>query len=115
MKTFTKTGLLLFVVTLSLSGFSQETKFTISPPPAELGLDKFYKKYTDASGIPIVSSWHVPDEAIIKVAQMTKFFLKNLPEEVSANLRKNKARVGILARYEGTTGNKFSGKKTVFE
>ena len=75
MNIFTKTGLLLFVVTLSLPVFSQDSKFVISPPPAELGLDKFYKKYTDASGIPIVSSWRVPDEAIVKVAQMTEFFL----------------------------------------
>jgi hypothetical protein len=74
MKTFIKTGLLLFVVTLSLAVFSQESKFTISSPPAELGLDKFYKKYTDASGIPIVSSWRVPYKAIVKVIQMTEFF-----------------------------------------
>lgn len=92
----------LFLICV-FSGFSQESKFTISAPPAELGLDKFYRKYTDASGIPVVASWRVPDEALIKVAQMTEFFLNNLPEEVASNLRKNKARVGILARYEGTT------------
>jgi len=57
------------------SAFSQVSKFTISAPPPELGLDEFYKKYTDASGIPIVSSWRVPDEAIVKVAQMKEFFL----------------------------------------
>ena len=55
------------------AALSQESKFAISAPPAELGLDKFYKKYTDASGIPIVSSWRVPDEAIVKVAQMAEF------------------------------------------
>lgn len=103
MKSFTKAVLFLFLVILSFPVFSQDSKFAVSPPPTELGLDKFYKKYTDASGIPIVSSWRVPDEAIVKVAQMTEFFLNNLPEEVAGNLRKNKARVGILARYEGTT------------
>jgi hypothetical protein len=56
-KNFTKTGFLLFVVTLSLAVFSQESKFTISPPPAELGFD----------------SWRVPDEANVKLAQVTKF------------------------------------------
>ena len=68
--------LLLSILLLILiySGFSQESKFTISPPPTELGLDKFYKKYTDASGIPIVSSWRISDEAIVKVAQMKEFF-----------------------------------------
>ena len=74
MKTFSKTGLLLFVITISLPVFAQESKFAISPPPPELGLNKFYKKYTDASGIPIVSSLRVPDEAIVKVEQMTEFF-----------------------------------------
>ncbi len=68
----------ILLLILSFSGFSQESKFIISPPPAELGLDKFYKKYTDAGGIPIVSSWRVPDEAIVKVAQTTVFFLNKL-------------------------------------
>jgi len=103
MENFTRIVILLFIVTLSLPVFSQGSKFTISPPPAELGLDKFYKKYTYASGIPIVSSWRAPDEAIVKVAQMTEFFLNNLPAEVAENMRKYKSRVGILARYEGTT------------
>lgn len=69
-----------------LSSFSQEYK--VSQPPAEPGLDNFYKKYLDAAGIPVVSSWRVPDEALIKVAQMTGFFLENLPAEVADNLRK---------------------------
>src|SRR5680860_350091 len=100
MKSF---SILFLFLTLGISGFAQQLTFTISKPPIELGLDSFYKKYIDAAGIPVVSSWRVPDEALIKVAQMTEFFLTNLPEDVSANLRKNKARVGILARYEGTT------------
>jgi alpha-glucosidase len=90
------------LATLSfLTTFSQEYKITA--PPGELGLHSFYKKYVDAEGIPVVSSWRVPDEALFKVAQMTSFFLENLPEEVAENLRKYKAYVGILARYEGTT------------
>jgi hypothetical protein len=95
--------MLILLVYLPFSLFAQETEYSITKPPAELKLDSFYKKYINASGIPIVSSWRVPDEALIKVAQMTAFFLDNLPEEIAANLRKNKARVGILARYEGTT------------
>ena len=87
---------------LPFSIFAQND-YVVTKPPTELGLDAFYKKYVDASGIPVVSSWRVPDEALIKVAQMTSFFLDNLPKEVAANLLNNKARVGILARYEGTT------------
>ena len=80
---------------------SQEYK--VSQPPAKLELNSFYKKYVDAEGIPVISSWRVPDEALIKVAQMTGFFLENLPAEVADNLRKYKSRIGILARNEGTT------------
>ena len=94
--------ILLFLI-ISYSGFAQEPTFIISKPPAELGLDSFYKKYVDADGIPVVSSWRVPDEALIKVAKMLGFFMDNLPEKVTANLLKNKTRIGILARYEGTT------------
>lgn len=76
MKNFLKFALLSLIVMLSLQVFSQK-QFVISSPPAELGLDKFCKKYSDASWIPIVSSWRVPDEAIVNVAQMTEFFLNN--------------------------------------
>lgn len=93
----------LIIITFAISAVAQEPQFTVSKPPANLGLGSFYKKYTDAAGIPVVSSWRVPDEALIKVAQMTEFFLNNLPGDVAANLRNNKARIGILARYEGTT------------
>lgn len=91
------------IITLAISAVAQEPQLTVSKPPVDLGLAGFYKKYIDAAGIPVVSSWRVPDEALIKVAQMTEFFLNNLPGEVAANLRNNKSRVGILARYEGTT------------
>lgn len=93
----------LLIITFTLSVFAQEPQFTVSKPPVDLGLAGFYKKYINAAGIPVVSSWRVPDEALIRVAQMTEFFLNNLPGEVAANLQNNKTRVGILARYEGTT------------
>ena len=94
---------IFFLAIIFFVGNAQELAFKISSPPSGLGLDSFYKKYVDAAGIPIVSSWRVPDEALIKVAQMTTFFLNNLPAEVSENLKNNNVRVGILARYEGTT------------
>ena len=37
----------------------------LGAPPAELGLDPFYKKYADAFGIPIVSSERVADTALL--------------------------------------------------
>ena len=65
----------ILLLTFAITAFSQNREFVITYPPAELGLDKFYKKYTDASGITIVSSWRVPDDTMVKVAQMTEFFL----------------------------------------
>ena len=97
---------IVFIILILFSGefvFSQDRSYEIIPPPAELGLDSFYRKYVDASGIPVVASWRVPDEALVKVAKMVVFFLDNLSEEIAGNLRTYKARIGILARYEGTT------------
>lgn len=95
--------LAIFILHIGFQSYAQKAKFEIINPPKELGLDNFYKKYVDANGIPVVSSWRVPDEALIKVAQMVDFFIDNLPEQVVSNLLQNKTRVGILARYEGTT------------
>ncbi len=96
-------SILLALILFIHPAIAQNSNYEVSKPPAELGLDGFYKKFINASGIPVVSSWRVPDEALIKVAQMSEFFLENLPAEVSENLIKNKCRVAILARYEGTT------------
>src|SRR5688572_28972090 len=49
--------------------------FTVQPPPAELQLDPFYKKYVDAQGIPVVSSDKVPDAALLMVRDMVQFML----------------------------------------
>ena len=40
-----------------------ECKITV--PPKSLHLDKFYKKFVDVNGIPIVTSWRVPDSCIV--------------------------------------------------
>lgn len=95
--------LLSIIFLTPFTSHSQEKEYSITKPPAELGLDSFYKKYVDAGGIPVVSSWRVPDEALMQVAQITGFLMQNLPEEVAANLLKHNSRIGILARYEGTT------------
>ena len=39
--------------------------FSVTAPPKELELDPFYKKYTDAHGIPVVTSDKVPDAALL--------------------------------------------------
>lgn len=42
----------------------------VTTPPTDLGLFTFYKKYVDASGIPIVSSEKVRDEALLRARKV---------------------------------------------
>ena len=74
----------------------------IKQPPTILGLDTFYKKYLNASGIPVISSAKVPDEALYAV-QRTINAMMMLRPDVLAKMIENRARVGILAKSEVTT------------
>ena len=89
---------------------TDETKFLalvdtpqITVPPAELKLDPFYKKYMNVNGIHVVSSWRVPDScfyaAYVRLDELTKM----MPAEVMESLTSRNTRIGIMARYEGTT------------
>jgi hypothetical protein len=76
---------------------------TVTAPPDSLKISSFYKKYINANGIPIVSSWRVPDSALYKAYEIVCFMTNDLPKKVLAQMCKAGARVGIMARYEGTT------------
>ena len=54
--------------------------FTVTAPPASLELDPFYKKYTDAHGVPVVSSAKVPDAALLMARDIVQFMLANRPD-----------------------------------
>ncbi|WP_205461853.1 hypothetical protein [Mangrovibacterium lignilyticum] len=82
---------------------SSETEYIITAPPASLNLDSFYKKYSDVNGIDIMSSWRVPDSAFVQACRIIDFMTKDLPKEVLNQMVKMNARLGIMARYEGTT------------
>lgn len=73
----------------------------ITAPPPESGLDTFYKKYLDASGIPIISSDKVPDEALFAVQRTVNIMVSYRPD-VLAKMIMNKLRVGIMAKSEVT-------------
>lgn len=77
--------------------------YQITTPPDSLGLDPFYRKYADVNGIAIMSSWRVPDSAFVQACRIIDFMTKDLPENVLAQMVSQKARLGIMARYEGTT------------
>lgn len=75
----------------------------ISAPPKSLNLDPFYKKYLDANGIPVISSWRVPDSALVQAYTIVKFMTNDLPPVVLKQMQNAGARVGVMGRYEGTT------------
>jgi hypothetical protein len=75
----------------------------ITAPPANLKLDPFYKKYINANGFPIVSSWRVPDSALRQAYKIIVTITGMLPSEVVNKMRECGVRIGVMARYEGTT------------
>ncbi|WP_372647714.1 hypothetical protein [Draconibacterium sp.] len=78
-------------------------EYKIVKPPKALNLDPFYKKYVNVNGIHVMSSHRVPDSAFIKACEIIDFMTDGLPEEVLNQMVKLNTRVGIMARYEGTT------------
>lgn len=89
---------------------TEETKFLalvdtpqITAQPAELKLDPFYKKYMNVNGIHVVSSWRVPDSCFYAAYVSLDALTKMMPAEVMESLTSRNTRIGIMARYEGTT------------
>ncbi|MGM9510342.1 DUF5018 domain-containing protein [Larkinella sp. GY13] len=74
----------------------------VSSVPAELNLNSFYKKYLDASGIPIVSSEKVPDAALVQARNIINQMVEKIPNVV-AKMIQNKTRLAIMAESEVTT------------
>jgi hypothetical protein len=98
---------LLAVVTLA--ALAQEkpliqdyVRAAISTPPPSLGLDPFYKKHTDALGIPILSSEKVPDAALLVARDIVIHMLAKRPD-LRQEMIKKKMRVGVMAQSESTT------------
>ena len=75
----------------------------VSKVPESLKLDPFYKKYLNANGIPVISSRRVPDSALVQAWIIVKFMTNDLPPKVLKQMQDVGARVGVMARYEGTT------------
>lgn len=74
----------------------------ITTPPDTLGFDPFYKKYTDAAGIPIISSEKVSNEAVFVAREIVNYMLLKRMDIRSA-LIENGARVLVMAETEMET------------
>ena len=77
-------------------------KAMIISPPSTLALDTFYKKYSDAFGIPIVSSEKVPDDALLVARDIVNYMLVKRMDVRNALIAR-KARVLIMAESEMET------------
>jgi hypothetical protein len=75
----------------------------VGPPPSNLGLDPFYKKYCDSMHIPIVSSEHVSDAAIQQAADIIAHMLAAVMPSVTRRLVFANVRVAIIGEHEKTT------------
>lgn len=75
----------------------------ITAPPPSLNLDPFYRKFVDANGFPVISSRRVPDAALLTAREIIIHMTDALPDAVVSKMRETGVRVGVMARYEGTT------------
>ena len=76
--------------------------FSADPPPAELKVSSFYKKYIDAGGYPIVASEKVNDYALKEAAYLVNLMLAKRPD-VRAAMVQSGSRLCIIAHNEFTT------------
>jgi len=74
----------------------------IGPVPAESKLDPFYTKYTDALGIPVVSSPKPPDAALLVARDIVIHMLSARPDLRKALIAR-RWRIGVMAQTELTT------------
>ena len=60
----------------------------VTTPPDSLHLDKFYTKYVDVNGLPLVSSWRVPDSAFVAAHRTLYAMTTMLKPEILEAMRK---------------------------
>ena len=73
----------------------------IGPVPAEAGLAPFYAKYLNPSGVPVLASARVKDQALLKAATLMQKLIGNRPDLLAALMR-SEVRVGIIGTSEQT-------------
>jgi hypothetical protein len=81
------------------------TKFEtmlIKTPPKELKLDSFYQKYTDAFGIPVVSSKNVSSNSLLIARDIINYMLLKRPDIRKVMIEKG-ARLSIIGQHEMQT------------
>lgn len=77
-------------------------KTMVTAPPTELKLDPFYKKYADATGIPIAGSEMVQDDAILMARDIVSRMLAKRAD-IRAEFIRRGGRVLVIAYEEAQT------------
>ncbi len=88
------------MATLLTRAVALDSRKSVEPlagPPSHLGLHRFYEKYLDSGGIPIVSSADVPDEALYAAKDIFTEMLADAPD-LSSTMAESDVRVVIMAR-----------------
>lgn len=73
----------------------------VGPVPKSLDVSRFYKKYTDALGIPVIASEKVPDAALLVARDIVNTMLAARPDIRKALIARN-WRTGVIAEVEMT-------------
>ena len=81
-------------------GLPQKLRYSSEMYPN--GLTQFYQKYTEAYGIPVVSSSKVPEEALKRACYVLRFMMAD-HSGIMNNFYKRYGRVGVMATTEYTT------------
>ena len=114
-KLFTFAAVAAVLMTLSCKNAEKQTvtenkgdtlnipECVVTTPPDSLHLDPFYTKYVDVNGLPLISSWRVPDSAFVAAHRTLYAMTCMLDSQILDTMIKSNARVAIMARYEGTT------------
>jgi len=74
----------------------------VAAPPADLGADRFYAKYLDGDGVPVMSSSAVDDKAVVSACQIVFHMLRSRKDVRDAMIRQHQS-VAIIGVNEVTT------------
>jgi hypothetical protein len=102
--TFRSASSVVFLIILLVTGCEKDEASidSLPPPPRSLGLDSFYQKYLNASGIPIISSAKVPDKALYNAKKVVDEMVL-FRQDVLVKLIDHKISVGIMSTSEVIT------------
>lgn len=103
----TRASALLVVCSIGVAGDEEPligdyVRAAVGPVPGALGLDPFYRKYADATGIAVVGSERVPDAAILVARDIVNHLLARRPD-LRGEMVGRGMRVVVMARSESTT------------